>query len=259
MGRFNSLELDSVPMESQPKEERKQFGEAVKDANYYLKEATELFVDRELEPALRSFSKALEIDPGSAEAWNGQIRCLILLDELHEAEVWSKKAAEIVGETQDLLALRARVCCRRGDFDRAYGLSDAAMQAPGNSPLIWIVRGEIMLYARNKEPEYCFDKAIAAAGKDYTVAMDIAESCAYAGRYTLAMRYLKPASEAKPDSAAIWIIAANCFRMLGKRKKAIECLEAALEIDQYCPGGDELKLALKHESRIKNLFRRIFK
>ena len=121
-----------------------------------------LYTRRELEPALRSYSKALEIDPGSVDAWNGQIKCLINLDELHEADMWAKKAAEIVGESQDLLALRARICCRRGDFDRAFGLSDSAMQAPGNSALTWIVRGEIMLYARNKQPEYCFDKAVAA-------------------------------------------------------------------------------------------------
>ena len=85
MGRFNSLELDANPVV--PKSEQaveKTAGEAVRDAEFYLREGDQFYTKRELEPALRSYSKALEIDPGSAAAWNGQISCLIRLDELHE-------------------------------------------------------------------------------------------------------------------------------------------------------------------------------
>ena len=142
MGRFNSLEFEASPAAPQPESnENKMSGEAIRDAEFYLQEADQLYNNRDLEPALRSYSKALEIDPGGVDAWNGQISCLIHLDELHEAEMWTKKAVEIVGESQKLLALRARIFCRRGDFDRAYGLSDSSIQAAGNAPLAWIVRG----------------------------------------------------------------------------------------------------------------------
>lgn len=260
MGRFNSLELDANPVVPQPEtNERKQFGEAIRDAEFYLKEADLFYNNRDLEPALRSYSKALEIDPGGVEAWNGQISCLILLDELYEAEMWAKKAAEIVGESQELLALRARICCRRGDFDRAFGLSDASMQAQGNSPLTWIVRGEIMLYARNKQPEYCFDKAVAAAKQEYSVYMDIAESCIYADKYTMAFSYLQPALDSNPGVAPLWVLTAKCYRLFGNRKKALECLNTALEISPDYPGSKELYEQIESETGIKNFFRKLFR
>jgi tetratricopeptide (TPR) repeat protein len=212
----------------------------------------------EYEPALRSYSKALEMDPGCIDAWNGQIGCLIALDELHEADMWTKKAAEIVGESQDLLALQARICCRRGDIDRAYGLSDAAMQAPGNSALVWVVRGEIMLYSKNKQPEHCFDKAVAAE-RDYTVNMDIAGACMYAGRFTTAFKYLKPALDDYPELAPLWKMAADCYRLMGNRKKALECLATVIEIDPAYPGIRDTYEEVKNEGGIKNFLRNIFK
>jgi len=260
MGRFNSLELDVSPAVSQPESSKKKnSGEAIRDAEFYLKEADLYYNNRDLEPALRSYSKALEIDPGGVEAWNGQISCLILLDELHEAEMWAKKASEIVGESQGLLALRARICCRRGDFDRAFGLSDSSMQAPGNSPLTWIVRGEIMLYARNKQPEYCFDKAVAAGKQDYSIYMDIAECCLYADKYTMAFTYLQTALDSDPDVASLWMLTANCYRLFGNREKAIECLDMVLEIAPAYTGSAELYEQIKSEAGIKNFFRRLFR
>lgn len=260
MGRFNSLEFDNSPAAPQPdSSKKKNFGEAIRDAEFYLKEADLFYNNRDLEPALRSYSKALEIDPGDIDAWNGQISCLILLDELHEAEMWAKKASEIVGESQGLLALRARICCRRGDFDRAFGLSDSSMQAPGNSPLTWIVRGEIMLYARNKQPEYCFDKAVAAAKQDYSIYMDIAECCIYADKYTMAFTYLQTALDSNPDVASLWMLTASCYRLFGNRKKAIECLDMVLEIAPSYTGSAELYEQIKSETGIKNFFRRLFR
>jgi len=260
MGRFNSLEFETSPASSQSESNiKKNSGEFIRDAEFYLHEADLFYDQRDLEPALRSYSKALEIDPGGIEAWNGQISCLINLDELHEADMWAKKAAEIVGESQQLLALRARICCRRGDFDRAFGLSDASMQAAGNSPLTWIVRGEIMLYARNKQPEYCFDKALATAKQDYSICMDIAECCMFADKYAMAFKYLKPALDSNPDVAPLWMLTANCYRLFGNRKKAIECLDMVLEIIPEYTGAKELYKQIKSESGIKNFFRRLFR
>ncbi|MFA7232223.1 MAG: tetratricopeptide repeat protein [Victivallaceae bacterium] len=259
MGRFNSLELDAEPAERQQETPATKLpGEPIRDADFYLREAGRHYIQREYEPALRSYSKALEIDPGCADAWNGQINCLILLNELREADMWAKKAAEIIGESQELLALRARIFCRRGDFDRAYGLSDAAMQAPGNSPVAWVVRGEIMLYSKNKQPEHCFDKALAAARQDYTVRMDIAECCIYADKYTMAFKYLKPALDENPDSATLWMLAADCHRRFGNRKKALECLVTVNEIDPAYPGIEGMYARVTSEGGMKNLFRRIF-
>ena len=260
MGRFNALELDVVePVSAADVVSGRAGGEAVRDADYYLKEAGNLLMERRLEPALRSYSKALEIDPGSVSAWNGQIGCLIRLGELHEAGLWAKKSAEIVGESQELLALRARIACRGGDFDRAYGLSDAAMQMAGNSPLAWVVRGEIMLYARNKRPEYCFDKALSVSGNDSGVVMDIVECCMFSGKNSLGFKYLTPALDRNPEAVSLWMLAARCFQRFGNRNRALECVDAVMERIPDDPGAENLRAELLNEGFLKNLFRRIFK
>ena len=116
-----------------------------------------------------------------------------------------------------------------------------------------------MLYARNKQPEYCFDKAVGTARQDYTVSMDISECCIYADKYYMAFKYLKPALEANPDIAPLWMLAANCYRLFGNRKKAIECLKRVLEIAPGFSGSRELLHQIKSEKGIKNLFRRLFR
>ena len=128
MGRFNALELADIPEPPSggPKDAGKPCyaGEPVKDAQYFLDRGDRLFFRSVYERALEEYSRAVGLDPGSAPAWQGQVFSLIELGEYHEAGLWYANAAGVVGETPDLLALRALAAACTGVLDRACWYSD---------------------------------------------------------------------------------------------------------------------------------------
>ena len=258
MSRFNSLELENTPVQAMPlKKTPEQYGEKARDADYYLAEAEKELLQFNPGAALELYSKALEVDPGSPDAWCGQIDCLIRLQEYREARMWSKKAVEMVGENQHLLALQSLLHCRTGDFDRAYGLSDASIEADGNLPLVWVVRGEIMLHA-GKDAEFCFKKAISAAPENWQTKLDIASVCMFNAKNTMALKYLQIAQDNNPGVPAIWYLTGTCLHAMGKKKKCLEAYSRVIELNPAFPGVRETYNSIKNEGFLKSLMRRIW-
>ncbi len=249
MGRFDSLELENIETQQ---EEKKLKGAQVQNADYHIKDGLDKFLANDIEASMRAYSKALEIDPGSTEAWIGQLSCLIELEELHESDIWIKKAIEIVGESQELLAIKARIKCRQGDFDRAYGLSDASLKFNGNSYLTWTVRGEILLYAKKKQSEHCFEKAINTFTNNYLVYADIIRSCLFAENYYLALNYAKQATELFINNPHAHLLAAKCYDNLGKTKLATKEIDIIMELNpDYCG----VRKLVMNDSAICKLFK----
>lgn len=193
MGRFDALELNETPKNISPV--KTSFGEAIKDAQFFLDSADKHFFRMEYEEALKDYSSAASTDPGAVPAWRGQAFCLAQLSEFREAEVWVKKAIEIVGENADFLALLALIYGRKGDFDRACGYSDSSLESSGSSPLPYIVRGELFLYGR-RNGEYCFERACTLDSGSWQTRYLIADGCLFSGKKAgaaIAMKYLQPA------------------------------------------------------------------
>ena len=93
------------------------------------------------------------------------------------------------------MTIGARIKCRQGNFDRAYGLSDAPLEFDGNSFLAWTISGEILIYTKNKKPDNCFEKALNLFPNDYLVYADIIGSCLFAKNYYVAINYAKKVTE----------------------------------------------------------------
>ena len=91
--------------------------------------------------------------------WVGQVQMLVQLEEYPEAELWSRKGLELFPTNGELMAGRAQAFCRMGDMKQAHALCDGSLQQPGQSAYRWLVRGEIMVAARQNMDRYCFDKA----------------------------------------------------------------------------------------------------
>ncbi|NUQ06164.1 MAG: tetratricopeptide repeat protein, partial [Anaerolineae bacterium] len=97
------------------------------------------------DPALRAYSKVLEHNAANEEAWVSQVRLLIELGELREAKVWAEKALQRLANHPELLAAKAVVLARMADFDQALAFSDAAIEERGNTPYVWLARGDVLL------------------------------------------------------------------------------------------------------------------
>src|SRR5258708_7586448 len=136
---------------------------AGKGESHYLAEAASAFENGKFEPALRLYSKVLEFNPQNTEAWTGQVRMLIELGELREATLWCDKALERFPHEPELLAAKAVALGRSGDLPGAMAFSDAAIEERGDSPYVWLARGDVLLARDERRADYCFEKALLLA------------------------------------------------------------------------------------------------
>src|SRR5438094_8960888 len=137
-----------------------------KDEAYYSAEARAAFENGNFEAALRLFSKVLEFNPENAAAWTGQVRMLIELGEFGEAKLWADKALERFPHEPELLAAKAVALGRGGDLQGALAFSDAATEERGDTPYVWLARGDVLLAREETRADYCFEKALLLAPHD---------------------------------------------------------------------------------------------
>src|SRR5207249_7606979 len=168
MSRFNNLEFSE---EFDGQLQHVQSGgskPAVKDEAHYLLQAQSAFVSGQFEEALRHYAKVLEYNPTNAVAWSGQVRMLIELNEFQEAKQWSDKALERFSNDPELLAAKAVALARLGDLKAALAYSDASLEERGETPYVWLARGDVQLAREEKRADYCFEKALALADRKST-------------------------------------------------------------------------------------------
>src|SRR3954462_6582387 len=152
MSRFENLEL-SGESEEQPRRQKT----LVKDEAYYFSQAQTAFENGEFESALRAYGKVLESDAQNAAAWTGQVRMLIELGECKEAKLWADKALEHFPGEPELLAAKAVALARNGDLHGALVFSDASIEERGNTPYVWLARGDVLLAREETRADYCFE------------------------------------------------------------------------------------------------------
>ena len=182
------------------------------------------------EPALRCYSRALELDRSLAVAWLGQVQMLINLEEYPEAELWSRKAIELFRENGDLMAGRAQALCRLGDLRQALSLSDGALAQRQQSAYRWIVRGEIMLRRKEALEQHCFDKA-EQLDADWLVPLEIACIYLHYGQFTRALTRVRPISQRAPEQPYCWYLQGCLEDKLGFTRQAQTSLKRCLELE----------------------------
>src|SRR6266487_5811317 len=161
MSRFNNLEFgEEFDGQLQSRQQSGSPHRLVKDENYYLAQAQTGFENGQFEEALRLYAKVLEFNPTNAVAWTGQVRMLIELNEFQEAKQWSDKALERFSNEPELLAAKAVALARLGDLKAALAYSDASLEERGETPYVWLARGDVQLAREERRAAYCFDRAL---------------------------------------------------------------------------------------------------
>lgn len=228
MGRFSNLEFDSG--EERREENRQQ--ETPRDEKYYTSMARDAFRDGRFENALRYYSRALEFDTHMAEAWLGQVQALIELDEAHEARVWADKGLEQFRNHAELLAAKGVACGRLGDLEKAMELSDAALEEKGSSAYRWRARGDVLLARNDRNEEFCFSKAMAAAGPgDSWEPIAIGRVYLQYGKWAPAVRHLEMATDRNAQCAFAWSELGRGLERLGMAERSRRAFKNAKDID----------------------------
>jgi tetratricopeptide (TPR) repeat protein len=242
MSRFVNLELGGES-EDQPQPSQKPL---VKDEAYYLSEARAAFENGDFEQALRHYSKVLEFNPQNAVAWTAQVRMLIELGEFQEARLWAEKALERFPNEPELLAAKAVALGRSGDVQGALAFSDTAIEEQGDTPYVWLARGDVMLAREERRADYCFEKALLLAPRDWFVAWLAARIRFYYRQFALALKLLQQAVEWNSGHFLLWLELGQCQQELGLIGPARNSFLQAQQLNPHCR---ETGLALIQLSR----------
>jgi tetratricopeptide (TPR) repeat protein len=242
MSRFGNLEFGSESEDHPGK-----FSGAVKDDAYYLAEARTAFENGNFESALRLYSKVLEFNPQSASAWTGQVRMLIELREFREAKLWADKALERFPHEPDLLAAKAVALARSGDLQGALIFSDSSIEERGDTPYVWLARGDVLLAREEQRADYCFEKALLLAPHDWFVAWLAARIRYFYEQFALAMKLLRQAVEWKADHFLLWLELGQCQQALGLVGAAKDSFGVARQLNPRC---QEISVKLARLSQV---------
>src|SRR5438445_5092550 len=201
MSRFVNLEFGD---ESEGNSQEPQSG-STKDESFYLGEAQGAFENGKFESALRYFSKVLEFNPRNASAWTGQVRMLIEMGEFREAKLWADKALEQFPHEPELLAAKAVALGRAGDLQGALVFSDASIEERGDTPYVWLARGDVLLARHENRADYCFEKALLLAPNNWFIAWLAARVRFYYEQFVLALKLLQQALECNAGHFLLWL------------------------------------------------------
>ena len=264
MSRFNNLEFGEE-FEGQLHSHQQSGGgqRLVKDENYYLAEAQTAFENGQFEEALRLYAKVLEFNPRNPAAWTGQVRMLIELDEFAEAKKWADKALERFPDEPELLAAKAVSLARLGDFEAAIAYSDASIGERGETPYVWLARGDVQMAREEKRAGYCFEKAFALAPKNWFVRWLAARIHYYYKKFALALKLVQEALSHNAAQSVLWMQLGFCQQALGLLEPARTSFQHARQFDVQSAAADsalrglyQLNLWGKIRSRWRWIFRR---
>ncbi len=254
--RFSNLEFND---ESQNRQVQAERIELRYDDRHHLSEAVEFSHWGRFEPALRSYTRALQDNRALVPAWVGQVQMLVQMSEYHEAKMWADKALELFRSNGELLAARAQALCRLNDRRGAQASIDGAMTVPGSSPWRWQVRGEVLLAVGQSHYDECFQKALTEPAADWFDRVIVAGVYLFHKRATNALQYLRQALELQPTHGYIWYLQGHAQLALGFASAAETSYRRCLE---FRPDYREARDALRNitqTSWLRNLCRRVFR
>jgi len=210
-----------------------------KDEAHYLLQARTAFEGGQFEEALRHYAKVLEFNPANSSAWTGQVRMLIELNEFQEAKQWSDKALERFPNDPELLAAKAVTLARLGDLKAALAYSDASLEEQGETPYVWLARGDVQMASAEKRAHYCFERALALAPRDWFVRWLAARVHYFYRKFASAVKLLLQALELNSGHAVLWLQLGFCQQALGLTTPAKASFQNAREFSPHCREADD--------------------
>jgi tetratricopeptide (TPR) repeat protein len=253
MSRFVNLELGG-----ESEDQAQQSPQAVvKEEAYYLAHARAAFENGNFEQGLRFYSKVLEFNPKNATAWTGQVRMLIELGEFREAKLWANKALERFPSEPELLAAKAVALGRIGDLPGAIAFSDASIEERGDTPYVWIARGDVLLARKEPRADYCFEKAQMLAPQDWFIAWLAARVRYYHEQFVLALKLVQRAVELNPGHFLLWLELGHCQRELSLVTAAEYSFQQAKQLNRDCADADRALVDLSQSGLFARLRSRL--
>lgn len=228
------------------------------DAHRPMQEARKAFLEGDYEAALRHYSDALKEDKALHEAWAGQVRCLVRLDELREAQAWAVKACGLFPGVAILESARAGALAAAGLVHEARAASDDALElaerANLQEPHLWLERAAVLLRdGQRPTANMCLAKLRELTRRDPDWEQRVAVELLEAGDLTVALDLLNEVTAQRPNRAYGWLLAARASRRLGLKDKARQALDHADRLRPEWPAVQKERQLLKRPCWIATL------
>jgi tetratricopeptide (TPR) repeat protein len=139
--------------------------------------------------------------------------------------------------------------------------SDASIEERGDTPYVWLARGDVLLAREETRAAYCFEKALLLAPGDWFTAWLAARIRYYYKQFVLALKLLQQALEWNPAHFLLWLQLGQCQQALGLIGPAGNSFNQAKQLNPKC---HEAGLALTRLSdtglgaRLRGWWRRLF-
>ena len=114
-----------------------------------------------------------------------------------------------------MLAAKAVALGRSGDLQGALAFSDASIEERGDTPYVWLARGDVLLAREEARADYCFEKALLLAPRDWFIAWLAARIRYYYKQFALALKLLQQAVELNAGHFLLWLELGQCQQALG--------------------------------------------
>ena len=118
-------------------------------------------------------------------------------------------------------------------FPAALAASDAAIEERGDTPYLWLARGDVLLAREEPRADYCFDKALALAPGDWVVAWLAARIRYFYKQFAYALKLLQKAAELNAGHFLIWFELGQCQQALGLVGPARESFGVARQLNPH--------------------------
>jgi len=188
---------------------------------------------------------------------------LIELGEYREAKLWADKALGTVSPMSRNCwppkpsRWAAAVICRA-----RLAFSDASIEERGDTPYVWLARGDVLLARSETRADYCFEKSLAAR------AARLVHNMAR-GAHPVLLRAICAGAEAdsagrghNPGNFLLWLEQGHCQQAIGLVGAAEISFTQARQLNPRCDEADKALLKISQTglfARLRGTLRGLFK
>ena len=150
---------------------------------------------------------------------------------------------------------------RSGDLQGALAFSDASIEERGDTPYVWLARGDVMLAREEQRADYCFEKALLLAPRDWFVVWLAARIRFYYEQFVLALKLLQQAIEWNTGNFILWLEQGQCQQALGLIGPAKNSFLQAQQLNPHAHEADLALIQLSQNglwSRLRGWWRQLF-
>ena len=116
----------------------------------------------------------------------------------------------------------------------ALAFSDASIEERGDTPYVWLARGDVLLAREEARADYCFEKALLLAPGDWFIAWLAARIRYYYKQFALALKLLQQAVESNAGHFLLWLELGQCQQALGLIGPARNSFTQARQLNPQC-------------------------